>query len=233
MSLEIELVGGPEVLIRLPQTTATTVIPAWSTWGDVYLPTLDDNQYQGTLPVEVRVRLAAPSVSEVYTGVVHLGDDESPPSSPAKVVEYTYDYRNRLIGREEDGDREAFVYDGEQVLLRFDDAGDLASRYLWGPGVDLLLTDEQLDTIRSTPLPLSFFAKFDRGHEFTRLSMEGHREFLDRLDPDRSLSAFDERNVRPVEAGRVRKSFLRHAHAFAQLFDAQTKSQNVAACRHS
>ena len=146
VSLEIELVGAPEVLARLPQPTATIVIPAWSTWGDVYLPTLNDNQYQGTLPVEVRVRLAAPSVSEVYTGVVNLGDDESPPSSPAKVVEYTYDYRNRLIGREEDGDREAFVYDGDQVLLRFDDAGDLANRYLWGPGVDLLLTDEQLDT---------------------------------------------------------------------------------------
>lgn len=45
-----------------------------------------------------------------------------------------------------------FVYDGGQVVLQFDkattgdlEASDLSHRYLWGPAVDQLLADEQVD----------------------------------------------------------------------------------------
>jgi len=38
-----------------------------------------------------------------------------------------------------------FVYDGDQVALAFDGAGSLTNRYLWGPSVDQLLADEQIN----------------------------------------------------------------------------------------
>ncbi|WP_233198707.1 MULTISPECIES: RHS repeat-associated core domain-containing protein [Pirellulaceae] len=82
-------------------------------------------------------------------------------------VEYVYDYSNRMIGREHDTDGDGtvdtsgtFVYDGNQIILVLDDAGDVDHRLLWGPNVDQVLADEnaagdvywaltdQLNTIR-------------------------------------------------------------------------------------
>jgi len=77
-----------------------------------------------------------------------------------KVTEFAYDYLNRLVsesadpdgGGEEGAEETYFAYDGGQVLLRFDgsETGDLVDRYMWGPAVDYLLSDEQL-TSPTTP----------------------------------------------------------------------------------
>ena len=73
-----------------------------------------------------------------------------------KQVQYSYDYGDRLVRKVVDagttGEKATvFVYDGVQVALEFDGAGstdlargNLSHRYLWAPGVDQLLADEQL-----------------------------------------------------------------------------------------
>ena len=66
-------------------------------------------------------------------------------------VEFVYDVFNKRIGKivDPDGDgplpatRESFVYDGENVLLTFDDQGNVSHRYLHGPQIDQPLADEQ------------------------------------------------------------------------------------------
>ena len=74
-------------------------------------------------------------------------------------VEYCYDADNQLIGRKvfENGSGTAsssgvFVHDMGQIVLQFDRLGggdvhsdDLSHRYLWGPAVDQLFADEQVD----------------------------------------------------------------------------------------
>ena len=77
------------------------------------------------------------------------------------VVDHTYDYQNRWISRQVDPDGAGpagpetthFIYDGNQIVLQFEDtdgpgtqhAPQLTNRYLWGPVVDQLFADEQLD----------------------------------------------------------------------------------------
>jgi hypothetical protein len=77
------------------------------------------------------------------------------------VVEYAYDFGQRWVRKvlDSNGDGVAdenriFVYDGNQIILDFQDAAtptndaaasDLAHRYLWGPNVDQLLADELVD----------------------------------------------------------------------------------------
>ena len=81
-------------------------------------------------------------------------------TTPTQTVTYTYDVFNHMIGRvvtDTSGTTQTrFIYDGNQVLLQFDGPGggtgsasdltgaDLSHRYLWGPGVNQLLSDEQL-----------------------------------------------------------------------------------------
>jgi RHS repeat-associated protein len=77
-------------------------------------------------------------------------------------VEYAYDYQNRLIYKnfyDPDGNQgnplqrqTAFAYDGNQIALQFDREGsdpltpsNLSHRYLWGPAVDQILADENVD----------------------------------------------------------------------------------------
>lgn len=78
-------------------------------------------------------------------------------------VTYSYDAFDRLIGKQVDsnGDgtidhSEIYVYDGNQIVLRFaqDTAGavsasHLADRYLWGPTVDMLFADEAVTSLSS------------------------------------------------------------------------------------
>ncbi|MCC7087507.1 MAG: RHS repeat-associated core domain-containing protein [Pirellulales bacterium] len=78
-------------------------------------------------------------------------------------VSYLYDAFDRLIGKRVDSDgdtgvdaTEAYVYDGDQIVLQFgddDDAAlsdsDLTHRYLWGPAVDQLLADEAVTSLAS------------------------------------------------------------------------------------
>ncbi|GAB6184542.1 RHS repeat-associated core domain-containing protein [Thermopirellula anaerolimosa] len=75
------------------------------------------------------------------------------------VIRYSYDHENRLVRRRMDangdGDYEqkrVFAYDGNQVVLDFQHTGagnvvasDLRWRYLWGPAVDQILAEEEVD----------------------------------------------------------------------------------------
>jgi RHS repeat-associated protein len=111
--------------------------------------------------------------------LVRVIERETETGPAVKVVEHTYDYLNRWVGRAVDPDGDGalefedtyFVYDGTpegvsvldrgavtmdnigQILLQFqDDAqGDpqLAHRYLWGPAVDQILADEQVTSLTS------------------------------------------------------------------------------------
>ena len=85
-----------------------------------------------------------------------------------QTVTYTYNVWNRLVGETvsvpgQAAQNTVFVYDGQNVVLQFDQtsplplgegqgegltASDFSHRYLWGPAVDQLLADEQL-----SPLP--------------------------------------------------------------------------------
>jgi RHS repeat-associated protein len=100
-------------------------------------------------------------------------------SSPVETlaVRFTYDHQNRLISRATDPDgtagplpttTEYFIHDGPgqsvtsanldphnleqvgQIVLRLDETGAVTNRYLWGPGVDQLVADEQV-TSPSSP----------------------------------------------------------------------------------
>ena len=92
------------------------------------------------------------------TAVTHYASytaySASPPT-PDQTVTYTYDVFNRWIGETTTAGgsttQTRFVYGSNQIVLQFDMAGagdaaasDLSHRYLWGPGVDELFSDEQL-----------------------------------------------------------------------------------------
>jgi len=92
----------------------------------------------------------------------HFGDFEDCKTKSAdQVVQYTYDHENRwvrkILDSDGDGDTDAstvLIYDGNQILLRFDHcgagdaaAGDLKHRHLWGPQIDQLLADEQVTSL--------------------------------------------------------------------------------------
>jgi RHS repeat-associated protein len=78
-----------------------------------------------------------------------------------QVVEYAYDFQNRLIKRVLDPDgtsgstdveQSVYIHEGNQIALQYEGvgggdlgAGDLAHRYLWNPSaVDQLFADEQI-----------------------------------------------------------------------------------------
>jgi RHS repeat-associated protein len=83
-----------------------------------------------------------------------------------RVIKYTYDVFDQLVGRTEsyfDGSNEksVFIHDGGQIVLQFHreslgsipvgDLGvtDLSHRYWWGPEVDQLLAEEQVEALLS------------------------------------------------------------------------------------
>jgi RHS repeat-associated protein len=97
------------------------------------------------------------------TGVTHFSRESSEnPWTQGLTVAYSYDAFNRLIGKtvDDDGDenidrREAYVYDGTNMVLKFQNktgsgltANDLSRRFLYGPAVDMVLAEEAL-----SPLP--------------------------------------------------------------------------------
>jgi RHS repeat-associated protein len=67
-----------------------------------------------------------------------------------KTIQYIYDVDNRRIAKIIDADgagaeaptTERYVYDGQNIILSFDDAGTQTRRYFYGTGVDQLLADE-------------------------------------------------------------------------------------------
>ena len=74
------------------------------------------------------------------------------PNGIIQSVEYVYDSQNRWIAKsvdpDGDGPQEAtdthFVYQGNQIILQIDGEGEVTNRYLWGPAVDQILADEQV-----------------------------------------------------------------------------------------
>jgi RHS repeat-associated protein len=98
-------------------------------------------------------------------------------------VDYLYDAFDRLIGRvsdlEMESAKQAFFYDGNQMVLRLGGAADeslqasnLTDRYLWGPTVDMALLHEQVDsgtytTFMSDPAPLLEWTLLDGQNSIT------------------------------------------------------------------
>ncbi len=83
--------------------------------------------------------------------------EKTPSGVTIKTVQYGYDALDQKVWKkvtDSTGTRtEAYVYDGlrdergsagDQLILRFDGAGDLTNRYLHGPAVDQVLADEQI-----------------------------------------------------------------------------------------
>jgi RHS repeat-associated protein len=105
-----------------------------------------------------RNRLTSVTSYANYDAYIGTGDYTSP--TPEQTVTYMYDVFNRWIGETITNyasgvvtsvNKTAFVYDGNQIVLQFDNttgaelaATDLSHRYLWGPAVDQLLADEQV-----------------------------------------------------------------------------------------
>jgi len=107
----------------------------------------------------------------------------------------SYDVYNRWIRRTVDADGAGsgsavdsfFAYDGTQIVLQFDGAAanDIDHRYLWGPMVDQLLTDQDVTNLSSTgsnlwPLgdhqnTLRDLATYNSGSDTT--SVANHREY--------------------------------------------------------
>ncbi|MCL4207914.1 MAG: hypothetical protein KJ000_35965 [Pirellulaceae bacterium] len=98
------------------------------------------------------------------TRVTVKASDQGPVT---KDILYDYDVFNRLVGKSVAYDTDPadpedvtyFVYDGERwergnagdhLALVFDGNGDLTNRYVYGPAVDQILADEQLDSL-TTP----------------------------------------------------------------------------------
>gem|GEM_PF-1073831 len=106
------------------------------------------------------------------------------------VIRYWYDYQNRLVRKlgdlNGDGDYEQkqnFAYDGNQVVMDFRrtgsglvQTGDLEWRYLWGPAVDQILAEENVDngsdetvqwTLTDHLNTIRDIAKYDSGSDMT------------------------------------------------------------------
>ena len=74
-----------------------------------------------------------------------------------KEIEYGYDLFGRRISKTIDWDGAGsgsaeevhYIYDGDDILLAFDESGDLTNRYLHGPAVDQILADEQVTSLTS------------------------------------------------------------------------------------
>ena len=100
-----------------------------------------------------RTRISDGAVTE-YTWdyrnrLINVTERASTNGPATKVTEYTYDVFNRRVTKDvdtdgdEDFDRgERYVYDGDNIVLQFNLASTLTDRYLFGPGVDQVLADE-------------------------------------------------------------------------------------------
>ncbi len=99
-----------------------------------------------------RVELATGKVTQyqwdVLNRLVAIVERAGEGEEASRTIEYTYDVWGRRIGKSIQPavgpeQIEAFVYDGQDILLRFTQ-GNLANRYLHGPAVDQVLADEQV-----------------------------------------------------------------------------------------
>ncbi|GIX01674.1 MAG: hypothetical protein KatS3mg112_0611 [Thermogutta sp.] len=106
------------------------------------------------------------------------------------VIRYWYDYQNRLVrklgdlnGAPDYEHKQNFAYDGNQVVMDFRrtgsglvQTGDLEWRYLWGPAVDQILAEENVDngadetvqwTLTDHLNTVRDIAKYDSGSDMT------------------------------------------------------------------
>jgi RHS repeat-associated protein len=64
-------------------------------------------------------------------------------TSAGQIVEYQYDAADRRVGKVIDGvTKEKYIYDGQDIALVVDAAGVITERYLYGAGVDNVLSRE-------------------------------------------------------------------------------------------
>jgi RHS repeat-associated protein len=61
-------------------------------------------------------------------------------SSVSSVVQYAYDVLGRRASRTEGTNTQFYVYDGDQVIADVDASGEVLRTYVWGSGIDNLLS---------------------------------------------------------------------------------------------
>ena len=84
--------------------------------------------------------------------LIRVVDRDSLGGVVTQQVDHQYDAFNRWIGSQADLDgaggggieETSYFYDGNQIVLALDEAGNVAHRYSWGPMSDMLLADEQV-----------------------------------------------------------------------------------------
>ncbi len=86
--------------------------------------------------------------------LIEVADFDGSNAQTQQVV-YKYDYLNRWIERvvnTSSGSEVAkYVYDGDQIVLALDGDDTVTERYLWGPAVDMLLAEEEVDSGTAIP----------------------------------------------------------------------------------
>ena len=113
-------------------------------------------EYDGEGNRTKRTNLATGAVTEYVwdhrNRLVAVIDRMSEDGPVVQSVEYVYDSQNRWIANSVDPDGDGpeepqethFVYQGNQIVLQIDGEGQVTNRYLWGPAVDQILADEQV-----------------------------------------------------------------------------------------
>ena len=84
-------------------------------------------------------------------------EEQNNAGTVTKSIDYTYDVFGRRIGKSIDDDgagagatvNTEYIYDGDNIVLSFDESGDLQNRYLHGPVIDMILADEQVTSTSS------------------------------------------------------------------------------------
>lgn len=84
--------------------------------------------------------------------LIRVIDRASDGGAATQEVSHRYDVFNRWISKSVDADGAGglasettrYEYDGNQIVLTITEAGDVVNRYVWGPGIDMLLADEHV-----------------------------------------------------------------------------------------
>ena len=125
------------------------------------------------------------------------------------MIDYTYDYQNRLVEREMTGgtaDHAYYVHQGDNIALELDglQSGDLTHRYLWGAAVDQLLADDQRggellwtlgdheQTIRSVIDNTGRIRIYRRYDSYGQITQEFKYDASGNIIPDTHAEAVDE-----------------------------------------
>ncbi|MBM4092314.1 MAG: RHS repeat-associated core domain-containing protein, partial [Planctomycetes bacterium] len=131
-----------------------------------------------------------------------IEERDSAEGSVTRMIEYRYDVFGRRVGKTiapavGPVEVEDYVYDGQQIVLRFAN-GNLANRYVYGPAVDQVLADEQIDP--GTGVSQVFWPLTDNLGSVRDVAEYDQRTGIAAVAEHRAYSAFGKSTVEAVEA---------------------------------